>query len=79
MTNNKPKCDCGSDLIYYTSHSVEVWHEINSNGKIKVKPFKTQSSSLSTQDEILICKNEDCSNEYMAHSENGKLIRGSKI
>jgi hypothetical protein len=79
MAYQKPKCECGNDLIYYTSHSIEVWHDINSSGKIKVKPFKTQVSPMSTQDEILICKNEECDNEYVVHWEDGQLIRGSKI
>lgn len=79
MGYKRPKCDCGSELVYYTSHSIQVWHEVANNGKIKVKPFKSEELPISTQDEILICKNEDCESEYMAHWENGKLIRGSKI
>ncbi|WP_026884294.1 hypothetical protein [Clostridium akagii] len=66
-------------MIYYTSHSTEVYHEINNTGTMEKTPFKTVESPMSTQDEVLICKNEDCGNEYIAGWESGKLFRGSKI
>lgn len=79
MVYQKPKCDCGTDLIWWSQPVFTVRYHINKNGKKAKNPIKLgKSYEGETVYERLTCVN--CDKEYeIEFDDRDRIIRGAEM
>lgn len=76
MAYEKPKCDCGRELMITKMESVEKFYKIKKDGTLCKKPNETTIGYI--QEEHLWCS-ECCETYAIDYDENDRLIRSDKV
>lgn len=77
MIYEKPKCDCGNELVLISYESRAVLTKIKKNGEEYSKPFKKEKPGT-LEINNLYCL--DCDIEYMYYEDReGRIIKGEKL
>ncbi|WP_199426949.1 hypothetical protein [Thermaerobacillus caldiproteolyticus] len=76
MIYEKPKCDCGEELIYYECRSTEYLFKIRKDGEIYKKPFSNSGDHFEYSG-LKCVKCDICYHPEL--SSDGKLIRGERV
>lgn len=78
MKYEKPKCDCGKELVVSREQFIEVRFKINKNGSESKNPFsKTKPGFNEDGFNALICPY--CNSSYEFFFEDNRIYRGEKI
>jgi hypothetical protein len=76
MKYEKPKCNCGEELIYVTTAVYQVDYKITNNGVRYIYPFYKGSSYTDGCAELRCQK---CGNRYESDFQNHKIYCGKEV
>ncbi|MED0676971.1 hypothetical protein ABEV55_12300 [Aneurinibacillus thermoaerophilus] len=76
MAYQKPTCECGEELIYWTQKGYTEESKILKSGKIAKRPYHVYGNEMLVWDRL---KCNRCYGEYhIEHDSSGRVIRGEK-
>lgn len=76
MSYEKPECDCGEDLIYFSQHFYDIRRKIRKDGQLY--KYRNLFAHGGFMHERLIC--EKCSDAYEVDMDSkGRIFKGEKI
>lgn len=76
MVYEKPKCDCGAELVWWSQPTYTDMYRITKNGK-KAKRAYSHHYEGEGPEERLICSNQTCLDDYdFDFDEKDRVVRG---